>query len=111
MAHHQFVVMWDQQGLEYVGDYTEYTQAKTWAALSGTECTVTFPNLMHLQLRARYNSQRHYEIYTITVDESVTVDDLRDMFETNPQGTADLIRERGHRVYSDRVDNTQVRIV
>ena len=107
----QIVVVWDQRGLEYIGDYTEYTQAKTWAALSGTECPVTFPNLMHLQLRARYNSQRHYEIYTITVEESVTVDDLKNMFETNPQGTADLIRERGHCFYSDRVDNTQVKIV
>lgn len=106
----QFVAMWDQQGLEYVGDYTEYTQAKTWAALSGTECTVTFPNLMHLQLRARYNSQRHYEIYIITVDESITVEDLKNMFENDPQGTADLIRERGHCIYNDRVDNTQVKI-
>lgn len=108
--NHQFVVMWDQEGLEYIGDYTEYAQAKTWAALSNTECEISFPNLMHLQLRARYNSQRHYEIYIITVEDSVSVDDLRSMFDRNPQATADMIREHGHCFYSDRLDTERVRI-
>ena len=107
---HQFVVMWDQKGLEFVGDYTEYTQAKTWAALSNTECPTTFPNLMHLELRARYNSQRHYEIYIVGADESVSAADLKSMFESDPQTAADLIRKRGHCIYSDRVDKKQIRI-
>jgi hypothetical protein len=108
---HQFVVMWDQEGLEYIGDYTEYAQAKTWAVLSNTECPATFPNLMHLELRARYNSQRHYEIYIVGADESVSVADLKLMFESDPQTAADLIRKRGHCVYSDRVNKKQIRIV
>jgi arsenate reductase-like glutaredoxin family protein len=62
-------------------------------------------------LRARYNSQRHYEIYTVNMDESISEQDIRDMFETSPQGMADLIRERGHKMYSDRVDQKQVKIV
>ena len=109
--NHQFVVMWDQQGLEYVGDYTEYTQAKTWAALTDTECAVSFPNLMHLRMRARINNQRHYEIYIVETDESVTADSLRALFKSCPQVAADLIRERGHCYYSDRADQERVKIV
>jgi hypothetical protein len=64
-----------------------------------------------IMLRARYNSQRHYEIYTVTMDDSISEQDVRDMFENSPQGMADLIRERGHKMYSDRVNQTQVKIV
>jgi hypothetical protein len=33
------------------------------------------------------------------------------MFDRDPQTAADLIRERGFKYYSDRVDNAQVKIV
>lgn len=55
-----------------------------------------------LMMRARYNSQRHYEIYTIDTTDDITEDWLRQMFEDNPQGTVDLIRERGEKIFSDR---------
>jgi len=106
-----FLIVWCNKGLEYIGNYTEYDQARTWAALSNTKCTVKFPNLMHLELRARYNPQRHYEIYIVETDESVTADSLRALFESCPQVAADLIRERGHCYYSDRADQARVKIV
>jgi hypothetical protein len=59
-------------------------------------------NIQHWQLRARFNTQRHYEIYAIGVDGTITQEDIRDMFETDPQYAADLIRARGERIYSDR---------
>lgn len=108
---HQFVVMWDNTGLEFVGDYTDYAQDRMWSALQGKQPTKTFVNLMHLELRARYNTQRHYEIYLINATDGITADDIRDMFERNPQTAADIIRERGHRYYSDRVDTDQVKII
>jgi hypothetical protein len=108
---HQFVVMWDNRGLEFVGDYTEYTQDQMWSTLQGKKSTKTFVNLMHLELRARSNTQRHYEIYLVNATEGITADDIRDMFERNPQTAADLIRERGYRYYSDRVDSNQVKII
>lgn len=55
-----------------------------------------------LMMRARYNSQRHYEIYCIDTTDEITETYLRDMFKENPQGTVDLIRERGEKIYSDR---------
>jgi hypothetical protein len=105
---HQFVVMWDNTGLEFVGDYTEYSQDKMWADLQGKKPTKTFVNLMHLQLRARYNSQRHYEIYLVNATEGITADDIRAMFDADPQSAADLIRERGYKFYSDRVEKKSV---
>lgn len=55
-----------------------------------------------LMMRARLNSQRHYEIYVIETSDSITEDYLREAFADNPQGAVDLIRERGTEVYSDR---------
>jgi hypothetical protein len=107
---HQFAIMWDCEGLEYVGDYTEYSQAKMWAELQNKESTVTFPSLLHLELRARYNSQRHYEIYLFSAVDGITADDIREMFEADPQGAADTIRRIGHKFYSDRREDHRIKI-
>lgn len=64
----------------------------------------------YLMMRARYNSQRHYEIYCVDTSDEITEDWLRDMFTTNPQGTVDLIRERGEKIYSDRMQEDQIAI-
>lgn len=50
-------------------------------------------------MRARVNNQRHYEVYTIQVDPSIQEKDLWDMFNSSPQTAAELIRERGNRLY------------
>jgi len=108
---HQFVVMWDNTGLEFVGDYTDYAQDRVWAELQGKRPTKTFVNLMHLKLRACYNTHRHYEIYLVNAAEGIGADDIRDMFAADPQTAADIIREKGHQYYSDRVNTDQVKIV
>ena len=99
---HQFVVMWDCYGLEYIGDITASEQAKAWAVLQGKSFEVTIPNLMHMKLRAQANMQRHYEIYVFNAAEGITSNDIRDMFEGDPQTAADTIRRIGHRFHSDR---------
>lgn len=63
-----------------------------------------------ITMRARFNSQRHYEVYVIRVNDSITVDDMRKMFDENPQGMADLVRERGEKVYSDRMPTNTIKI-
>jgi hypothetical protein len=111
VSTHQFVVMWDNRGLEFVGDYTDYAQDQMWSTLQGKKSEKTFVNLMHLKLRAHYNTQRHYEIYIVAATEGITANDIRSMFENNPQTAADLIRDRGYCYYSDRVDTDQVKII
>lgn len=100
--NHLFVVMWCSEGLEYVGDITQDSKDRVWARLQGQDYQSRIPNLMHLKLRAQYNSQRFYEIYVVEATEGITEQDLRDMFEENPQAAADLIRDRGTCVFGER---------
>jgi hypothetical protein len=50
-------------------------------------------------MRARINSQRHYEVYTIQVDPNIQEKDLWDMFNSSPHTAAELIREHGNRLH------------
>ena len=108
--NHQFVVVWDNTGLEYIGDITLDEQQRTWAALKGEELRYTIPNLNHLMLRARYNMQRHYEIYVVTATDGITANDIQAMFEAAPQQAADTIRRLGQCLYSDRVEQDKILI-
>jgi hypothetical protein len=108
--NHQFVVVWDNTGLEYIGDITLDEQQRTWSALKGEPLKYTIPNLGHLMLRARYNTQRHYEIYIVTATDGITADDIRDMFEAAPQTAADTIRRLGQCLYSDRANKEETLI-
>jgi hypothetical protein len=110
-GHHQFLIMWDCQGLEYVGDITAAEQDIMWAALKDEHPTVTIPNIMHLKLRAQANPQRHYEIYFVDAEEGITADDIRAMFEEAPQASADIIREKGHCFFSNRFKQENAKIV
>jgi predicted peptidase len=108
-----FLLSWDITGLEAVVNVSAIEKEKTWAILSDNKDSS--PNLNSIVtailMRARANTQRHYEVYTIQVDPSIDEDALRQMFEDSPQYAADLIRERGNKLYSDRVKQTEVRIV
>lgn len=99
--NHQFLLMWCCEGLEYIGDITADSQAAVWSSLQGKKHQSQIPNLLHLELRARYNSQRFYEIYIIEATQGITEDDIREMFERDPQGSADLIRARGTRIFGE----------
>ena len=98
-----FVVMWCNQGLEYVGDATMDRYRAVWSRLKGEE-HLPRHNLLHMRLRAQYNPQRHYEIYIVGVDDEIDEQDITAMFEADAQSDADTIRERGECFYSDRLD-------
>lgn len=96
-----FCVMWDCHGLEAIGEIVDPAM-KTWATLANKPVPREDFNIEHWKLRARYNTQRHYEIYAIGVEGSITQEDLAEMFKQDPQYAADLIRARGERIYGDR---------
>jgi len=101
--NHQFIIMWDCTGLEYIGDITADDQRVMWETLQGKESPRrALANPHHLRLRAQFNPQRHYEIYIVEATDGITADDIRDMFEANPQMAADTIRRLGTVFYSDR---------
>ena len=101
--NHQFVIMWDCTGLEYIGDITADEQRMIVEALKGNNSPRrALANPYHLRLRAQANPQRHYEIYFVTATEGITEADIRDMFEADPQTAADTIRRLGTVFHSDR---------
>ncbi len=95
-----FAIMWDCYGLESVVRLPDPADT-TFALLKGDKAPEV-PNIEHWKLRARYNTQRHYEIYVITAQAGIDEDDIRDMFEADPQTAADTIRRIGHCYHSDR---------
>ena len=107
-----FLVSWDCNGLEAVINITDYEKETTWATLKNEDPPVRLSSIVnHLMLRARANSQRHYEIYTMNVAEGIADADIRGMFESDPQGSADLIRDRGNKIYSDRENLVDRKII
>jgi hypothetical protein len=99
---HTLLLVWDCLGLEYSCNLTDYEKDIMWSTLKGEEPKVRIPGLNILILRARSNPQRHYEIYTVQVEPDVSLKDIQDMFRDTPQAIVDLVRARGHKLYSDR---------
>ena len=122
--HNVFLLSWDMTGLESLIDLTtleklhEDGEKKRMMQILGDPEARDPGNqagsmlnqiVQHILLRARVNQQRHYEVYTIQTASSITEQDLRKMFDADPQYAAELIRERGNQLYSDRVNQrTQV---
>jgi predicted HTH transcriptional regulator len=102
-----FAIMWDCNGLEAVEQIPDPALA-TFAVLQNKE-PPTMPNINMWKLRARFNTQRNYEIYIVHATPEITQADIREMFEANPQTAADTIRRLGHKFYSDRA--TQPRAI
>jgi hypothetical protein len=95
--------MWCNHGLEYVGDVTMDQYQAVWSRLKGEQYHPRH-NLFHMRLRAQCNTQRHYEIYFVGVEDQITEQDITSMFESSPQTAADTIRQMGECWYSDRFD-------
>lgn len=109
-----FILAWDMFGLESCVNATELDREKTFAVLANKEYRSRDISeiINQLTLRARFNSQRRYEIYSIAVTPEITQDDIVHQFEEHPQEMANLIRERGTQIYSDRAlpDDARVKI-
>jgi hypothetical protein len=108
--------MWDMTGLECLINVTQiekehdqWEKENIFHILKEENQTLKPAHvpLEMMILRARYNSQRHYEIYTF--DSELSEKDIRETFESDPQVMVDAIRNVGHELYSDRVlKKTQV---
>jgi hypothetical protein len=118
-----FIISWDMTGLEAVVDITQDLAAgelrdqevlfdilKDPEANHGNEPWRKISNIIQsMTLRARANTQRHYEIYSIQTVYDIDRATLERLFEDNPQAAAELIRDRGTKLYSDRIaKRTQV---
>lgn len=115
MTTNAYLIYWCSEGLESVVPITEYEpidMENTFRILNNQE-TIRNPMngiIQMMMLRARVNGQRHYELYAIDCVESITKEDLEQMFEDDPEAAADLIRSRGVKVFSDRAVKNRVKI-
>lgn len=102
-----YLLSWDMYGLESCINVTEMEHNKIISILGDKPDKNQDPSanftLNALILRAKFNPQRHYEIYAIEVDDSITKEDIVGMFKDAPNVSAELIRSRGHKIYSDRM--------
>lgn len=109
------IISWDQLGVECVFNASEQDRQMTFEILAGTyderSPRHSPQSLLNLfLLRARINNHRHYEVYAIEVEEGISADDIKQMFEDSPQSSADLIRSRGRKLYSNRQSETDIKI-
>lgn len=96
---YKFLAMWDCDGLECLFDITDMEGDNFMSTLKGETYKIPF-NLSMMMMRARYNNQRSYEIYSFTTAD-MDYDDVKDMFDNDPQVIVESIRENGNMIYSD----------
>jgi hypothetical protein len=105
-----YLAMWDMLGLESLFNITAlqkehaiWEKKKIWQQLKEEQFRDSEPTipLNMMILRARFNSQRCYEIYEF--NSTLSEKELRAEFESNPQPIVNWIRENGYKVYSDYV--------
>ena len=106
----RFVAMWDMTGLECLINVTKldkehelWEKENIFRILKDQDSAIKPAHvpLEMMIMRARYNSQRHYEIYAF--DSELSEQDIRETFKDSPQLIVDAIRRIGHEFYSDRV--------
>lgn len=96
-----FIIMWDEYGLDGIVDITGKRQQYTMAVLGNTK-QPELPELRVMMMRARFNGQRAYEIYAQKCDPEITKEIIEEQFENNPQQIVDMIREKGVKLFSNR---------
>lgn len=105
-----WIVSWDCNGVEFFQDITEHHPDR-WAenhlfdsikASRVVRKPMSF-DLLALTMRARANTQRHYEIYVFTSEDDITGNDIRDWFMEQPQHFADWVRgNHSYKIWDDR---------
>jgi hypothetical protein len=102
-----YLFMWNSHGIESIVPITQYEdqhKLDIWNILQEKPTGKNPLNdiLMSMKMRARFNTVRNYEIYAMDCEEGITQEDLFDFWDNNPQAAADLTREKGVKILSDR---------
>ena len=109
MTTNAYLIYWSSEGLESVtpiGQYEQIDIENTLRILKDEDPLRNPVNtiIQTMILRARFNSHRHYELYAITAMEGITDRDIEGMFNIDPNQAAQVIRNIGVKLYSDRAN-------
>ena len=113
MTKNAYLIYWCNEGLESVvpvSQYEEIDVANTFRILADEDPVRNPINtiIQTMLLRARCNTQRHYELYAIEADPGISGLDIESMFQANPQSSADTIRRIGVKLWSDRINTDRI---
>jgi hypothetical protein len=109
MTTNAFIFSWDELGIDSIVPITQY---ENWDKVQMLTSRNRINEIIRgLMLRARYNGQRHYEIYAIDCDAELDEEFWRRRWIEDPQLCADIVRERGIKMYSARAESAGVKIV
>ena len=104
-----YICMWDENGFETIKDCSSWERESLLNTIAGKELKPAPVNLQAMTMRARFNPQRSYEIWTFNTVEEFDEEALWEIAEENPQTLVDLIREKGKRLYAN-AKSTEARI-
>lgn len=96
-----WIMSWDDNGLEAVINLTTMQEKYVFDTLAQGNVPNPIPSIIdRLELRARYNQHRNYEIYTLKTEDDMDADRIRDYFDANPPAFKDLVRKSATRKIS-----------
>jgi hypothetical protein len=105
-----YLAVWDCYGLESLFNMTEWSAKATYNSLMELAPPPNIP-FNELMMRARFNPQRNYEIYTFSVENDVSEEELTEAFKVNPQFIVEHIRKNGQKMWSDRISDKEKRVI
>lgn len=113
MTTNAFIFSWDSLGVEAIIPITQYEIMDKINLINILSEKKTVENpvgtmIYNLKMRARLNSHRNYEIYAIDCSPELDEEFWRSKWKAEPQFCADLIREKGLEIYSDRATKDRV---
>jgi hypothetical protein len=117
MTSNAFLFMWDCYGIESIIPITQYEQIDRENTLRvlAEKPQVSNPlgSIIHsLVIRATVNVERNYEIYAVDCeDPSMDEEFWWKQWKEQPQNCADVLRDRGHKIFSNRSPNQKDRVV
>jgi hypothetical protein len=101
-----FLVMWDKYGLETLINISAQEREVIVAALKGEKIGGFRNPIQSMILRAQINMERNYEIYYFNSE--IPEEDIRELFEEDPQVIVDAIRKIGGKLYGRSSSLNQV---
>lgn len=104
-----YICMWDENGFETLKDCTAWERETFLNTIAGKALKPAPVNLQAMMMRARFNPQRAYEIWTFNTTEELDEEALWVYADTNPQALVDMIRDRGKQLYANS-KNAEARI-
>ncbi len=116
MTKNAYLFVWTEYGIENIVPITQFENwdaENMWKILQDKQPEVNPLGsiISYALIRARYNSERRYEVYAMDCEEGITEQDLYDMWENSPQYAADITRAKGVCLFGASKKPEKVKIV